>query len=153
MSIKEDNIEELGVKFATKIHNEFVQTRTDQIMMGEDLTRRINGVSNQVKNLNGTVQKLDARVGRLETAVDQLGVKVGSLETAVDQLGVRVGSLETKFDQLGVRVGSLETKFDQLETKVDAGFDKVDGQISSLQKGQLEMMNILIAIQRKLDVN
>ena len=139
MSIKEDNIEELGVKFATKIHNEFVQTRTDQIMMGEDLTRRINGVSNQVKNLNGTVQKLDARVGRLETAVDQLGV--------------RVGSLETKFDQLGVRVGSLETKFDQLETKVDAGFDNVDGQISSLQKGQLEMMNILIAIQRKLDVN
>lgn len=118
MSIKEDNIEEVGVKFVTKIHNEFVQTRTDQIMMGEDLTRRINGVANDVKALDGTVQELKGQVSRLDA-----------------------------------RVGSLETKFDQLEAKVDAGFDKVDGQISSLQKGQLEMMNILIAIQRKLDVN
>lgn len=125
MSIKEDNIEELGVKFVTKIHNEFVQTRTDQIMMGEDLTRRINGVANDVKALDGTVHELKGQVS---------------------QLDVRVGRLET-------RVGRLDTKVDQLDTKVDAGFDKVDGQISSLQKGQLEMMNILIAIQRKLDVN
>ncbi|PRX62524.1 hypothetical protein B0I32_11217 [Nonomuraea fuscirosea] len=139
MSIKEATIEELGVEFATKVHNEFVQTRTDQLMMGEDLTRRINGVGNQVKSLNGTVQKLDARVGRLESKVDQLDARVGSLE-------IRVGSLETKVDQLGVKVECLEAK-------VDAGFDKVDGQISDLQKGQMDMMNILIAIQRKLDVN
>ncbi|MEV5890884.1 hypothetical protein [Nonomuraea fuscirosea] len=118
MSIKEDSVEELGIQFVTKIHNELVQTRADQIMMGEDLTHRINGVANQVKSLDGTVQKLGARVGRLETKVDQLDARVG-----------------------------------RLETKVDAGFDKVDGQISSLQKGQLDMMNILIAIQRKLDVN
>ncbi|MEV4070540.1 coiled-coil domain-containing protein [Nonomuraea fuscirosea] len=132
MSIKDATIEELGVEFATKVHNEFVQTRTDQIMMGEDLTRRINGVANQVKSLNGTVQKLDARVGRLESKVDQLDARVGSLETKVDR---------------------LDAKVECLEAKVDAGFDKVDGQISSLQKGQLDMMNILIAIQRKLDVN
>lgn len=132
MSIKDATIEELGVEFATKVHNEFVQTRTDQIMMGEDLTRRINGVANQVKSLNGTVQKLDARVGRLESKVDRLDARVGSLETKVDR---------------------LDAKVECLEAKVDAGFDKVDGQISSLQKGQLDMMNILIAIQRKLDVN
>ncbi|MEV5502066.1 hypothetical protein AB0M50_42375 [Nonomuraea fuscirosea] len=132
MSIKDATIEELGVEFATKVHNEFVQTRTDQIMMGEDLTRRINGVANQVKSLNGTVQKLDTRVGRLESKVDQLDARVGSLETKVDR---------------------LDAKVECLEAKVDAGFDKVDGQISSLQKGQVDMMNILIAIQRKLDVN
>ncbi|MFG1970441.1 coiled-coil domain-containing protein [Nonomuraea fuscirosea] len=146
MSIKDATIEELGVEFATKVHNEFVQTRTDQIMMGEDLTRRINGVANQVKSLNGTVQKLDARVGRLESKVDRLDARVGSLETKVDRLDARVGSLETKVDR-------LDAKVECLEAKVDAGFDKVDGQISSLQKGQLDMMNILIAIQRKLDVN
>ncbi|MEV0168347.1 coiled-coil domain-containing protein [Nonomuraea fuscirosea] len=132
MSIKDATIEELGVEFATKVHNEFVQTRTDQIMMGEDLTRRINGVANQVKSLNGTVQKLDARVGRLESKVDRLDARVGSLETKVDQLEAKV---DARFEQ------------------VDARFDKVDGQISSLQKGQVDMMNILIAIQRKLDVN
>ncbi|WP_326626292.1 biogenesis of lysosome-related organelles complex 1 subunit 2 [Nonomuraea fuscirosea] len=132
MSIKDATIEELGVEFATKVHNEFVQTRTDQIMMGEDLTRRINGVANQVKSLNGTVQKLDTRVGRLESKVDQLDARVGSLETKVDR---------------------LDAKVECLEAKVDAGFDKVDGQISSLQKGQVDMMNILIAIQRKLDIN
>ncbi|MEV0312621.1 coiled-coil domain-containing protein [Nonomuraea fuscirosea] len=132
MSIKDATIEELGVEFATKVHNEFVQTRTDQIMMGEDLTRRINGVANQVKSLNGTVQKLDARVGRLESKVDRLDARVGSLETKVDQLEAKV---DARFEQ------------------VDARFDKVDGQISSLQKGQVDMMNILIAIQRKLDAN
>jgi outer membrane murein-binding lipoprotein Lpp len=132
VSIKDATIEELGVEFATKVHNEFVQTRTDQIMMGEDLTRRINGVANQVKSLNGTVQKLDTRVGRLESKVDQLDARVGSLETKVDR---------------------LDAKVECLEAKVDAGFDKVDGQISSLQKGQVDMMNILIAIQRKLDIN
>ncbi|MEO3803376.1 hypothetical protein ABGA98_25325, partial [Nonomuraea sp. B1E8] len=85
--------------------------------------------------------------------VDALDGRVGSVETKVD-------ALDGKVDALDGRVGSVETKVDALDAKVDAKFaetdrrlDKLESKVDGLQGTQLEMMDILVAIQRKLDVN
>ncbi|MEV0612986.1 hypothetical protein AB0I81_06645 [Nonomuraea sp. NPDC050404] len=61
------------------------------------------------------------------------------LTEKIDGVAEQVAALDARFD---ARVGDLETRFDRLDTKVDG-----------LQDSHTEMMHILIAIQRKLDMN
>lgn len=78
------------------------------------------------------------------------------LTEKIDGVAEQVKFLDSKFTQLDGRVGLLETRFDALDTKVDALDTKVgvlDTKVDGLQENQMEMMHILIAIQRKLDVN
>ncbi|MFC5829361.1 hypothetical protein [Nonomuraea insulae] len=122
------SFKEIALQVSTQLDNEFVRIRADQLAMGQQLTEKIDGVAQQVKVLDSKFTQLDGRVG--------------VLETRFDRLEVRFDRLETRFDGLEARVGSLETKVDRLDTKVDG-----------LQENQTEMMHILIAIQRKLEVN
>ncbi|MEO3803357.1 hypothetical protein [Nonomuraea sp. B1E8] len=72
MSIKDTCIE-LG----DKIQGELVKIRTEQRLLGEDLTHRINGVDNRVKDLD---RKMDAGFARVDERLTGLEGRMDSIE-------------------------------------------------------------------------
>jgi outer membrane murein-binding lipoprotein Lpp len=97
--------------------------------------------------------ELDNEFIRIRADQLELGQK---LTERINGVSDRVKILDGKVDVLGSRVSVLETKVDTLDTKVDAldiKVDRLDTKVDTLQGNQTEMMQILIAIQRKLDVN
>jgi chromosome segregation ATPase len=55
----------------------------------------------------------------MQGSINHIGAKVDSLESRFDSLENRFDSLETRFDSLESRFDSLESRFDSLESKVD----------------------------------
>jgi outer membrane murein-binding lipoprotein Lpp len=79
---------------------------------------------------------------QLTERINGVANQVKALDGKVTQLDTRLTAVETKVDRLDTRLTTVEMKVDRLDTKVDA-----------LAGSQTDMMQILIAIQRKLDVN
>jgi hypothetical protein len=116
------SIKEAGFEFVSKVHNELVKIRADQLELGQDLTERINGVANNLKRLDAKCEK--------------------------------------RFDAMDRRLDSVDRRFDAVDQRFDAIEQMVEGRLHGLedtQKGmvtmQTDMMQMLLAIQRKLDVN
>lgn len=133
------SFKEICCELGTALDNEFIRVRADQAELGQELTERINGVANHVKVLDGKVTKLDERVTRVEDKVDSLEAK---MDARFEQVDARFEQIDARFEQIDARFEQVDARFDRLETKV-----------VGLQSGQTEMMSILIAIQRKLDVD
>jgi len=77
------------------------------------------------------------------TALDNEFIQVRADRTELGQdLTERINGVANQVKVLDGKVTKLEARFDRLETKV-----------TGLQDGQTEMMSILIAIQRKLDID
>jgi predicted nuclease with TOPRIM domain len=87
-------------------------------------------------------QDLTERINGVANDVKVLDRRVTTLEVKVDKLDERLTRVEGKVDKLDERLTRVEGKVDVLDTKV-----------TGLQNGQMEMMSILIAIQRKLDID
>ncbi|MEV4170937.1 hypothetical protein [Nonomuraea sp. NPDC049709] len=127
------SFKEIGLQVCTAVDNEFVRLRADQIAMGEQLNGRIDSVATQLNE-------------RIDGVATQLNERIDGVAT---QLNERIDGVAEQVKLLDGRVGVLETKVDNLEVKVD----RLDAKVDGLQEGHTEMMHILIAIQRKLDVN
>lgn len=83
-----------------------------------DLSKIIGGISDELKNLSGRFDKLEAGFDRLENRFDNLEIKFGKLEGKFD-------NLESRFDKLEGRFDRLENRFDKLERFVTVQFDLV----------------------------
>ncbi|MFI7698609.1 hypothetical protein [Nonomuraea sp. NPDC049480] len=140
------SFKEICCELGTALDNEFIRVRADQAELGQELTERINGVANHVKVLDGKVTKLDERVTRVEDKVDSLEAK---MEARFEQVDARFEQIDARFEQIDARFEQIDARFEQ----VDARFDRLETKVVGLQSGQTEMMSILIAIQRKLDVD
>ncbi|MEO3789863.1 hypothetical protein ABGB14_06600 [Nonomuraea sp. B10E15] len=118
MSIKDTCIE-LG----DKIQGELVKIRTEQRLLGEDLTHRINGVDNRVKDLARTMDAGFARVDERLTGLEG-----------------RMNSMEGRMESMDGRMESMEGRMESMQ----------EGQ-KTMQATQTEMLHILVGIQSKLD--
>ncbi|GAA3540579.1 hypothetical protein GCM10022419_020870 [Nonomuraea rosea] len=86
---------------------------------------------------------------QLTERINGVANQVKVLDGKVTQLDTRLTAVETTVDRLGARLTGVETKVDKIDTKVD----QLDTKVDALAGSQTDMMQILIAIQRKLDVN
>ncbi|MGP3930796.1 hypothetical protein [Nonomuraea sp. KM88] len=111
MSIKDTCIE-LG----DKIQGELVKIRTEQRLLGEDLTHRINGVDNRVKDLART---MDAGFARVDERLTGLEGRMNSMEGRMESVEGRVESMQegqktmqaTQTEMLHILVG-IQSKLD-----------------------------------------
>ncbi|WP_219462727.1 hypothetical protein [Nonomuraea rhizosphaerae] len=74
-------IKEAALQLGVEIENQVIQARADQIEMGQQLTERINGVANQVKQLDGKVEMLKTDVNDLKTDVNDLKTGFGEMKS------------------------------------------------------------------------
>ncbi|MEV0820252.1 hypothetical protein [Nonomuraea rubra] len=125
-------IKDSGTEFVTKIHNELVQIRANQIELGQELTERINDVANRVK-------KLDSR---MEARFDAVDKRLGALETTQDSILATLESMQSRQDSMEFSQKSML-----------ATLDSVQSHQESMETAQQQMLSILLTIQRKLDVN
>ncbi|SDI01081.1 hypothetical protein [Nonomuraea jiangxiensis] len=126
------SIKEAAMEFGTKIENEHIQIRADIRELGEVLTHRINAVDNRVK-------ELDAKVEARFTMMD---LKITDLQQGQQRLQEQVYALQEGQKGLQEQVHTLQEGQKSLH----------EGQ-KGLVVGQTEILKVLVAIQRKLDVN
>lgn len=133
------SIKESGVEFADEIHNELVKVRADQMELAQDLTERINGVANHLKRLDARVEKRFEAIDQRFEAMDRQFVAIDRRFEGLDR---RLDAMDRQFEAIDVQFGEVGKRLDTLE---------------STQQGmvtmQAEMMQVLLGIQRKLDVN
>ncbi|SDL68603.1 hypothetical protein SAMN05421874_1271 [Nonomuraea maritima] len=114
--------------------------------LAQDLTERINGVANHLK-------RLDARVEKRFEAIDQRFEAMDRQFEAIDQ---RFVAIDRRFDGLDRRLDAMDRQFEAIDVQFGEVGKRLDT-LESTQQGmvtmQAEMMQVLLGIQRKLDVN
>ncbi|MEO3889082.1 hypothetical protein [Nonomuraea sp. B5E05] len=104
MSIKDTCIE-LG----DKIQGELVKIRTEQRLLGEDLTHRITGVDNRVKDLD---RKMDAGFARVDERLTGLEGRTDSIEGRMEVVQEGQKTMQaTQTEMLRILVG-IQRKLD-----------------------------------------
>ena len=74
----------------------------------EEIRERIETLTKEVTESNGTLNNLTTEVGNLTTEVGNLKTEFGSLKTEVGSLKTEVGNLKTEFDDLKKRFNVIE---------------------------------------------
>ncbi|MFG2072613.1 hypothetical protein [Nonomuraea maritima] len=147
------SIKESGVEFADEIHNELVKVRADQMELAQDLTERINGVANHLKRLDARVEKRFEAIDQRFEAIDQRFEAMDRQFVAIDQ---RFVAIDRRFDGLDRRLDAMDRQFEAIDVQFGEVGKRLDT-LESTQQGmvtmQAEMMQVLLGIQRKLDVN
>ncbi|GII81108.1 hypothetical protein Sru01_60900 [Sphaerisporangium rufum] len=66
------SIKDAALRYATAVENELIQIRADQMEQGQELTERINGVSNSLKELREEMGDMRTKVGGLGDSQRQM---------------------------------------------------------------------------------
>ncbi|MFI7613194.1 hypothetical protein ACIBP6_18385 [Nonomuraea terrae] len=103
------SIKEAGIEFVSKIHNELIKIRADQLELGQDLTERINGVANAVKRLDAKFEKkFDAVEQRFDGVEKRLDGLEGSHQS---MLATQQSMLDTQTEMMRILLG-IQRKLD-----------------------------------------
>ncbi|MEU4721941.1 hypothetical protein AB0G06_20165 [Nonomuraea dietziae] len=72
-------IKESGLQFVTDIENAVIASRADMMQGLEDVTHRINGVANNLKEFKA---KVEAELAQIRTDVAEVGTELAELKTS-----------------------------------------------------------------------
>ncbi|GAA2665839.1 hypothetical protein [Nonomuraea recticatena] len=72
-------IKESGLQFVTDIENAVIASRADMMQGLEDVTHRINGVANNLKEFRA---KVEAELAQVSTDVAEVGTGLADLKTS-----------------------------------------------------------------------
>lgn len=82
-----------------------------------------------------------------EAVYDLLGVVAGKIDTLAGKVDAgfgrldgRLGTVDSRFDVVDGRLDRIDGRFDQ----VDGRLDRVDGRLEQLERGQQQILDILI---------
>jgi len=111
--------------------SEFSKDRKDQIR--ED----INSINTLLEANKERIASLSAQLKKSGTNIKGLQARVETLETTVKQYEVAITDLKTILAGKDIEIGDLNTRVLALEDTVSKQFDRINSQISELNKGFL----------------
>lgn len=95
---------------------EYINTLLDQNK------KKIASLTNQMKNLGGTIKGLNVKIAELEQSMKQRETEVADLKVALTQKDFEIGSLNTRMSDAQVAIAQKDEKITNQTAEINKGF-------------------------------